>query len=491
MLVDMKQVVSAFNIPLQGVFHVGAHYGQEVTVYNDLGISDIIMFEPSKNNFRVLEERVGSKAKLVNLGLGSKKEFLDLHVEENNQGMSNSVLTPKIHKDQYPHIKFTQTERVEIETLDGWIEKSNSLFNQNILVMDVQGYEFEVLLGAIKTLSKIDMIVTEVNRAELYENCAFITEMDVFLRYYGFRRILTNWEGRTWGDAIYVKESLIKLAGYTSQKLMLADLMFEHADAVLGFDSASLVPTSRFDWYRDLTQVREDTTLIVTDKSIRDSLNLSCNKIAWIIEPSAIDRQPYLDAFKNQESFKAILTHDKEFAKAVKNGFYYPCGGSWIKPGDWRMFEKEKLVSIIASNKKITRGHVLRHEAALLISEEDRYGNAFKAIDNKIEALKEYKFSIAIENEMVSGFFTEKLIDCLITGTVPIYWGCPGIEEFFDSRGIIRFETIEELKGIVSDEEFLNKFYEERIDVIRANSKKARRYASVDENMFNIIAGIA
>lgn len=491
MLVDMSQVVNAFKIPLKGVFHVGAHYGQEIEVYEKLGLKDVVMFEPSKPNFEILKDRVGSKATLVNLGLGSKHEFLDLNIEENNQGMSNSVLTPKLHKEQYPHIKFNSTEKIEVTTLDKWVSDAPASKTHNILVMDVQGYEFEVLLGSVETLQNIDMIITEVNRAELYTDCAYVTEIDVFLRHYGFRRVLTNWEGRTWGDAIYVREILITSAGYTSQKILLADTRFSHSKNVLGFDSASLLPASRFDWCRDLTLLEQNSTLVVTDDMIKNFSNVSCSKIAWLIEPASIDRQPYLDAFENQDSYKAILTHDKEFVKAVKNGVYYPCGGSWISPNDWKMFDKNKLVSIIASNKRITRGHQLRHEAAELISKEDRFGSAFKKIDNKIEALKNYKFSISIENELIAGFFTEKIIDCLLTGTVPIYWGCPGIEEIFDMNGIIKFESIEELKTILSDEKYLNNFYEDRIDVIKSNSKKARRYTSVDENFFNAIIGVS
>ncbi|MFK5281820.1 hypothetical protein ACI3PL_19910, partial [Lacticaseibacillus paracasei] len=43
----------------------------------------------------------------------------------------------------------------------------------------------------------------------------------------------------------------------------------------------------------------------------------------------------------------------------------------------------------------------------------------------------------------------EKLIDCLTTGTVPIYWGCPSIEKFFNLNGIIPFDAIDELDKIL------------------------------------------
>ena len=55
------------------------------------------------------------------------------------------------------------------------------------------------------------------------------------------------------------------------------------------------------------------------------------------------------------------------------------------------------------------------------------------------------QFSIAIESTSVENYFSEKLIDCLITKTIPIYWGCPNIEEFFDTRGMIIVNSVDDL----------------------------------------------
>ena len=41
-------------------------------------------------------------------------------------------------------------------------------------------------------------------------------------------------------------------------------------------------------------------------------------------------------------------------------------------------------------------------------------------------------------------------MDCFICGTVPIYWGCNTIEKFFDSKGILHFDTMEELNSHIS-----------------------------------------
>ena len=47
--------------------------------------------------------------------------------------------------------------------------------------------------------------MTEVNRAEVYENCGMINELDDYLNQYQFSRVETSWAGGTWGDAFYIK----------------------------------------------------------------------------------------------------------------------------------------------------------------------------------------------------------------------------------------------------------------------------------------------
>jgi hypothetical protein len=75
----------------------------------------------------------------------------------------------------------------------------------NVLMMDVQGYELEVLKGARETLGSIDHVFTEINRAELYEGCPMAEDLDLFLAGFGFFRAETDWAGGTWGDAYYRK----------------------------------------------------------------------------------------------------------------------------------------------------------------------------------------------------------------------------------------------------------------------------------------------
>ena len=59
-----------------------------------------------------------------------------------------------------------------------------------------------------------------------------------------------------------------------------------------------------------------------------------------------------------------------------------------------------------------------------------------------------YQFSIVIENSREVNYFSEKLLDCLLTYTVPIYFGCPNISDFFDTTGwiVITSSSFEEVE---------------------------------------------
>ena len=74
-----------------------------------------------------------------------------------------------------------------------------------MLNIDVQGYELEVLKGAGDILGCIQLMILEVNVAEVYENCVLVDELDEFLQGYNFQRVGTYWQSASWGDAIYVK----------------------------------------------------------------------------------------------------------------------------------------------------------------------------------------------------------------------------------------------------------------------------------------------
>lgn len=202
MLLDLKKLKEKYNLNIKGVLHIGAHFGQEFKTYENLGIKNVMFFEPLPHTFNVLKNNVGDKAKLFNTALGNMTGEIEMNVESANKGQSSSILEPVGHLKQYPHIRFESKETVKITKLDNFIEEKN---NYNFINIDVQGYELEVFKGGSEFLNHIDYIMTEVNRAEVYKNCPQIEELDEFLKKYNLQRVETTWDGGTWGDAFYIK----------------------------------------------------------------------------------------------------------------------------------------------------------------------------------------------------------------------------------------------------------------------------------------------
>lgn len=86
-------------------------------------------------------------------------------------------------------------------------------------------------------------------------------------------------------------------------------------------------------------------------------------------------------------------------------------------------------------------------------------------IHTKIDLLKEYKFCIAIENSVITwkngtkfeaniinnDYVTEKLIDCLLAGSIPIYFGPKNVNLFLPHpNAIINFSSFDSIKDLTN-----------------------------------------
>ena len=197
MILDFDKIHKDYNLKIKGVIHIGAHYGQEYSSYEKLGINDMIWYEPIRQCYDELKKNV--KGIVVNKALGNFNGKATMYVAS-NKGVSSSLLRPLLHRKQYPKIKFRQTITVDVARLDDILEDKEKY---NFINIDVQGYELEVFKGAVETLSGIDYIMSEVNRDELYKDCVQVDELDNFLK--DFKRVETKWAGKTWGDAFYIR----------------------------------------------------------------------------------------------------------------------------------------------------------------------------------------------------------------------------------------------------------------------------------------------
>lgn len=204
MVLDFKQLIVKYNLDIKGIIHIGAHIGQEYSLYKEKNIKNILFFEPVLETYNKLLETVKNDSNVIciNKALGNDNKKILMNIETINSGQSSSILIPDLHLKQYPEITFNSQLEVSMIKLDDFEYIRE---NYNFINIDVQGYELEVFKGAEETLKHIDYIISEVNNDEVYKNCAKIWELDEFLGKYNFKRVETDMVGKTWGDALYIK----------------------------------------------------------------------------------------------------------------------------------------------------------------------------------------------------------------------------------------------------------------------------------------------
>lgn len=216
-------------------------------------------------------------------------------------------------------------------------------------------------------------------------------------------------------------------------------------------------------------------------------------KIACIIEAPAIydyclsnnrnQFHPYNWIKENHQHFLYVMSPYKSTKNLVGDKYLWtPPGGSRIKPEDFGMYEKERLLSIVASHKTWTIGHRMRHEIIKRYpGKMDVYGSGYNNIIDsypnklgKIIACGPYAFSFAVMNSKEDDYFTEILTDVLATGTIPLWWGTDNIGKYFNKNGIISFNSMEELDKIIPT--LTLDLYKSKIDAIVENIELAKLY---------------
>lgn len=119
----------------------------------------IIAFEPSKIAFEKLHDRfsLDERVTCVNLALGKEGKTSTLYADESGSGLGSLTKRRLDHFD----IDFVHTELVEVCSLDSWIASQKLSAQPRILKMDVEGHEYDLLLGAIETIKSVQLVQFE------------------------------------------------------------------------------------------------------------------------------------------------------------------------------------------------------------------------------------------------------------------------------------------------------------------------------------------
>jgi FkbM family methyltransferase len=97
MLLSFRLLQNKYNMKVNGIIHVGAHYGEEISDYIDCGVQDMIMFEPLEENFNILAEKVkdlNANIEGHQVALGSKPGKTTMYVSDNEK-QSSSILNQR------------------------------------------------------------------------------------------------------------------------------------------------------------------------------------------------------------------------------------------------------------------------------------------------------------------------------------------------------------------------------------------------------------
>ncbi len=183
----------------------------------------------------------------------------------------------------------------------------------------------------------------------------------------------------------------------------------------------------------------------------------------WLVEPRSICPSCYQYVTDHASLFDFVLSHDIEFLSDIRRrhprgrsaAAFVPFASALMHPPLIGLHQdlKSQLVSSFVSSKRMLIGHVLRHGVynhPRLRSRVHFYGQAAgREIEHKTDAFAPYMFHIVIENSRARSYYSEKVIDCFLTGTIPLYWGGE-LPNAFDSMGVITWNTLDDLVDIVS-----------------------------------------
>lgn len=207
-----KRFLRKIDNDIDVIFEVGSRYGDEsIQLQKHFPKSHIYSFECNPNTIEIARKKLKNKKNItfIDTGLGKEKEILPFYSYiVNNDGASSF----------YKRIDFQTTQKmtgyVKINTISNIIKDLN-IQKIDLLCMDVQGYELNVLKGAIKDLNKINYIIMEqpkkyINESYLpkhlhskYINSPNNIEIETFMSNYNFIELERLEENKLEDNVLY------------------------------------------------------------------------------------------------------------------------------------------------------------------------------------------------------------------------------------------------------------------------------------------------
>lgn len=213
MLAQLEELANRYGVTPGLVLHAGASSCQERDIYKATGFEPVVWIEALPWVAEEAEKtlKVYPNQEVLCRTLWSVSGELKKFYPSNNEGHSSSLLRFGDHRKIHPKIEQLPPIETRTTKLDDLIEKIglNSDRRISLLVLDLQGVEFEVLYGAKKILEITDSIVTEVSLKKLYKNQHTFSEIDALLASFNFKLAYHDlFEEGVMGDALYLSNKI-------------------------------------------------------------------------------------------------------------------------------------------------------------------------------------------------------------------------------------------------------------------------------------------
>ncbi len=178
------------NLKIDGILDVGANRGQFTLVCQlTHPKTPIVAFEPIPSEASTFRKVHGSRKHvvLIETALGDETGTATLHLSK-SADCSSLFPIGKAQSELFENTGEIGTQVVTVQRLDDLSPKWNGR-TQQLLKLDVQGYELQVLKGAVQTLKLCKYVYAECSDVSLYDGQALRHEVASFLARYGFKEV--------------------------------------------------------------------------------------------------------------------------------------------------------------------------------------------------------------------------------------------------------------------------------------------------------------
>ena len=181
---------------------------------------------------------------------------------------------------------------------------------------------------------------------------------------------------------------------------------------------------------------------------------LKCKVDLLMSEPLIIHGKYYKNIWLLRHKFNYILCRHQHYAARYANVIQFIVVESWVDGNQlpWPPAKKYNC-SLIASEKIHLVGQKLRHTVVDWISSVQAdvhvMGRGYQPFELKQDGLLHYHYSVVIENVPEPDCFTEKLLDCMLCGTLPIYFGPKNIGHYFNLQGMICCQSLADFQAAI------------------------------------------